>query len=194
MSVLLTYELGGPSHLLLTFGLGDSGAVTPTDPGVYRDDAVMEDAGERLRALQVGGVPQFTRVYVGANPDELPHPASASYAVAWVWVDSAEDVEVFPGSSLTERAGLFGVAIEVRDQAPLERARRLALLENLARNALSGQKLAGATYPGSVRLRRQARAYQVNSPSARVVLVGKYRYPVGGNAAADESDRESEWS
>lgn len=189
MSALLTYGLGGPSHLLLTFGLGDSGAVTPAEPGVYRDDAVMEDAGARLEALGV-----FSAVYVGANPEEQPAPADRSYAVAWLWIDNATDEPIFPGSAFVERQGMFGLAIEVRDQNPLERARRLSRLESEAKNALQGKRLAGACYPGSVKVGRQGRDYTVNHPSVRSVFVGRYRFPVGGEAAADDSDRESSWN
>ena len=188
MSSLLTFGLGYPAHLMLTFGLGDSGTA-PVTPGIYRDDAVMEDAGERLLALGV-----FDDIYIGASPIEQPAPASAAFAVAWLWVQHAEDVPIFTGSTFCERKGLFGLAVEVRDQNPRERYRRLSYIESKSKNAIQGKSLANACYPGTVKVERQGRDLTVNHPSVRSVLIGHYRFPVGGAAAADDSDRESVWN
>jgi hypothetical protein len=193
MPTLQTAGLGGRPAGLLTFGLGPfagaGGGVAPTTPGVYRDDAVMEDAGARLVALGL-----FDAVEVGAVPDEEPMGAARQYAVAWVWDDGAENAPIFPGGSWTERIGRFGVAIEVKHADPLERRRRMARLEQEVMNALQGKKLAGATYPGSVRVQRDGRDYRVNHPFLRSVLIGRYRFPVGGTAAGDVRDRESVWN
>lgn len=176
--------LGSPSDLL-TFGLG--GYYT----GVYREDAVMEDA-----AARIGAIPEFAAgtVYYGATPPEEPAPADAGFAVAWVWPAASDSVEIFPGSSFMERRGAFGIAIEVRDQSPQERQRRLARLEGAVRNAIEGKSLAGACYPSTVRLERGGRDYSVNHPSVRIILIGRYRSPVGGLAAQDTTDRESAWN
>ena len=155
------------------------------DQGASLAGPQTDEVAYQAMVVLLAATGQFETVAYGVG-DEISSPNSDQLPFAAIVPRTATPVDTFDEGGMIRTVG-YTLTIIVRDESYMARRAKLGYLETVARNALTGQSLAGFTFPAYSKM-NQAVMPRQRHPEQRLEIAGSFAYLVDGYASNDTTD------